>query len=89
MFDDCVSKNVVGDIPFNWRTLAAKSKQFPNRHIRVVVIGTRMSRGAYFGLKIPLDYIFYGDSRVTTWLNLGVILPPPHPVGFPLITQKW
>ena len=28
-----------------------------------------MNRGAEFGLKIALDYIFYRDSRVTTWFK--------------------
>ena len=48
--------------------MAAKFLQFPH-HIRVVVTGTRVNRGAEFGLKIPLDDTFYEDSRVITWLK--------------------
>ena len=71
MFDDCISKNVVWHVSFNWGKLAAKFLQFLNYHVRVVVTGARVNRGAEFGLVIPLDYIFYGDSSVTNWLNKG------------------
>ena len=46
----------------------AKFLQFPNDNIRVVA-GTRVNRGAKFGLEIALDWNFYEDSRVTTWLK--------------------
>ena len=69
MFDDFVSKNVVGYVPLNQSKLAVKFLQFPHCHIRVVVNGTWVNRAAEFGLEIPLDYSFYGDSRVTTWLK--------------------
>ena len=60
MFDDCISKNVVGHVPFNWSKLAAKFLQFPNHRIRVIVTGKQVNRSAGFGLKIPVDYcIFY------------------------------
>ena len=69
MFGNCISKNVAGQVPFNWSKLVAKFLQFPNDQIHVVVTGTRKERGAEFSLEIPLHYIFYGDSRVTTWLK--------------------
>ena len=28
-----------------------------------------MNRGSGFGLEIPVDYIFYGGSRVTIWIK--------------------
>ena len=28
-----------------------------------------MNQDPQFSLEIPLDYFFYGDSRVTTWLK--------------------
>ena len=65
IFDDCISKNVVGHVPFNWSKLAAKFLQFPNHHIHVVVTDTRVNRSTEFGLEIPLDYIFYEDSGIT------------------------
>ena len=69
MFEDFISKNVAGHIPLNWSKLAAKFMQFPNHHIRVVVTGKQVNRGAEFGLEIPLDYIFYGDSIVASWFK--------------------
>ena len=72
MFDDCISKNVVWHVSFNWGKSAAKSLQFLNYYVRVVVTGARVNRGAEFGLVIPLDYIFYGDSRATNWFNKGL-----------------
>ena len=60
MFDDCISKEVVGHVPFNWSNLAAKFVQFPNHRIRIVVTG---KRGAAFGLEKPVDYSFYADTK--------------------------
>ena len=69
MFDNYISQNFVGHVPYNWSNLVPKFLQFPNHHIRVVVTGMRMNREAEFCLEIPLGYIFYGASRVTTWLK--------------------
>ena len=69
MFDDFISKKFVGNIPFDWSKLAAKFLQFPNHHIHVVVTGKRVNRGAGFGVEIPVDYIFKGNFRATTWLK--------------------
>ena len=52
ILDDCISYNV--------------AMQFPNHHICVVVSRMRVNRGAEFGQEIPFDFIFYGDSRITT-----------------------
>ena len=40
--------------------------------IHVIVTGKRVNRGAGFGLEIPVDYIFYGDNRVTAWLKKAI-----------------
>ena len=69
MFDDCISKKVVGHVPFSWSKLAVKFLEFSNHRICVVVIGKRVNRSAGFDLEITVDYTFYGDSRVTTWLK--------------------
>ena len=69
IFDDCISKDVVGRVPFNWRKLSAKFLRSPNHCIHVVVTVKRVNQGAGFGLEITVDYIFYVDSRVTTWLK--------------------
>ena len=52
--------------------MTAEFLQFPNHRIRVVLIGKRVNRGAGFDLEIPVDYNFYGDSRITTWLKKGL-----------------
>ena len=52
--------------------MTAEFLQFPNHRLRVVLIGKRVNRGAGFGLEIPVDYNFYGDSRITTWLKKGL-----------------
>ena len=69
MFDDCVLKNVVGHVPLNWSKFAAKFLHFLNHHIRVVVTRSQLNPGAKFGLEIPRDYIFYGNSTVTICLK--------------------
>ena len=69
MFDDCISKKVIGHVPFSWGKLAVKFLEFSNHRICVVVIGKRVNRSAGFDLEITVDYTFYGDSRVTTWLK--------------------
>ena len=66
IFDDCISKKVVGYVPFNWSKLTTKFLLFPNHRIRVAVTGNRVNRRAEFGLEIPIEYIFYRDSSITT-----------------------
>ena len=69
MFDDLVTKKVVGHVPFCWSRVATKFLQFPNHQIHVTVTRKRVNRGAGFGLEIPVNYIFYGNSRVIFWLE--------------------
>ena len=69
MLDDCISKEVVGHVPFNWNKLAAKFMQSPNHCFHVVVTEKGVKQGAGFGLEIPVYYIFYVGSRVTIWLR--------------------
>ena len=68
MFDDCFSKNVVGHVPFNWSKLAAKFLKFPNQRACVVMTRMRVNLGSGFGLEIPVECIFYVDSRIKAWL---------------------
>ena len=72
VFDDCVLKKVVGHVPLYWSKLAFKFLQFQNHSIRVAVTGKRVNRGAGLGLEIPVDYFFYGDSRVIAWLKNSI-----------------
>ena len=58
MFDDCISKNVIQRVPFNWNKLAAKLLQFLNYPICIDVAGKQANRGAGFDLEIPVNYIF-------------------------------
>ena len=39
----------------------------PNHSIRVCVKGKRINRGVGYGLKIPVEYIFYGDGKAIQW----------------------
>ena len=52
--------------------MAFKFLQFQNHSIRVAVTGKRVNRGAGLGLEIPVDYFFYGDSRVIAWLKNSI-----------------
>ena len=72
VFDDCLLKKVVGHVPLYWSKLAFKFLQFQNHSIRVAVTGKRVNRGAGLGLEIPVDYFFYGDSRVIAWLKNSI-----------------
>ena len=64
-----VSEKIVGNVPLNWNKVASKFLQFTNNHIRVNVTGKRVNRGVELELKIPVNYFFYGDARVITWLK--------------------
>ena len=70
LFDDRISKSSVAHVLFNWSKLAAKSLQFPNHHIRVVVTGCDWTEVLIWPGNTSWLY-FYGDSRVTTWRKRG------------------
>ena len=72
VFDDCLLKKVVGHIPLYWSKLAFKFLQFQNHSIHVAVTGKRVIRGAGLGLEIPVDWFFYGGSRVIAWLKNSI-----------------
>ena len=44
-----------------------KFLSLPNHSIRVGVKGKRINRGVGYGLKIPVEYIFYGDGKAIQW----------------------
>ena len=59
--------------PINkYKSNSAKFLQFPNHSIQTAVTGKRVKQVAGFGLEIPVEKFFYGDSRVTTWLKKGL-----------------
>ena len=68
IFDDCISKKIVGHVPFNWSKLSSMFLKVPNSFIRGKVTGKRVNRGAGLGLEIPMDYTFYDDC-VLLWLE--------------------
>ena len=72
VFNDCLLKRVVGHVPLYWSKLALKFLEFQNYSIRVAVTGNRVNRGAGLGLEIPVDYFFYGDSRVIAWFKTSI-----------------
>ena len=44
-----------------------KFLSLPKHSIRVGVKGKRINRGVGYGLKIPVEYIFYGDGKAIQW----------------------
>ena len=44
-----------------------KFLSLPKHSIRVGVKGKRINRGVGYGLKIPVEYIFYGDGKTIQW----------------------
>ena len=56
IWDDCVSKTIVGHVPLNWRKVASKFLQLTNHHICVEVTGKRISCDVGLGLEIPANY---------------------------------
>ena len=69
VFDDFLLKEIVGHVPLPWSELASKLLQFPNHPNTVIVTGKRANRDAGFGLETHLDYVFYGDNKVITWIK--------------------
>ena len=55
IWDDCVSKKILGHVPLNWSKLASTFFQFTNYHIRVEVTGERVNPGVGLGLEIPVN----------------------------------
>ena len=69
IWDECVSKKIVGHVSLDWSKAASKFLQLTNHHIRVEVTGKRLNRGVGLGLEIPCKLFFYGDARVITWVK--------------------
>ena len=64
IWDDCVSKKIVGHVPLNWSKVASKFLQLKNHHIRVELTGMRLDWDSKY-----LQTIFFGDARVITWVK--------------------
>ena len=64
MFDECISKDVVGHVPLNR----------PNSSFQFIIFAFFWleSEWTEFGLEIPLDYICNSESRVKTWLKKAI-----------------
>ena len=58
IWDDCVSKKMVGDVPLSWSKVASKFLQLKNHHIHVEVTGKKVNRGVGLGLEIVANYFF-------------------------------
>ena len=59
IWDDCVSKMIVGYLPLNWSKVASKFLQLTNHQIRVEVTGKRVNRCVGLGLEIPANYFLW------------------------------
>ena len=49
--------------------MAFKFLQFTNHPVPLEVTGKRVNRGVGLGLEIPVNYFFYGDVRIITWVK--------------------
>ena len=58
IFDGCISKKIVGHVPFNWSKLASMFLKVPNSCIRGTVTGKRVNRGSGLRLEIPWIILF-------------------------------
>ena len=66
---DWLPRQLVGHVSLNWSKMLSKFLQFTNHHVRVDVTEKRVNHGVGLGLEIPINYFFYGDTRVTTWMK--------------------
>ena len=64
---DWLPRQLVGHVPLNCSKMLSKFLQFTN--VRVDVTEKRVNHGVGLGLEIPINYFFYGDTRVTTWMK--------------------
>ena len=72
LWDDCVSKKIVGHVLLDWSKVASKFLQLTNHHIRVEVTGKRVNRSVGLGLEIPANYFLWrrkSDNRVKNSLE--------------------
>ena len=53
----------------NWSKALSELIQFTNHHVLVEVTGNKVSRGFGFELEMKVNYFFYGDARVITWMK--------------------
>ena len=58
IWDDCVLKKIVENVPLNWSKVASKSLQFTNHHIHVEVTGKWVNHGVGLRLEIPVNSFF-------------------------------
>ena len=67
IWDDCVSKKIVGHVPLNSSKVASKFLQLTNHHIRVEV--TESQSWCWIGTRNTCKLFFHGDARVITWVK--------------------
>ena len=59
IWDDRVSKKIIGHVLLNWSKMASKFLQVTNHHIRVEVTGKRVNCGVGLGLEITANYFLW------------------------------
>ena len=67
IWDDCVSKKIVGHDPLKWSKVASKSLQFTNHHI--CCDWKESLLWCWIGSRNTCKLFFYGDARVITWVK--------------------
>ena len=69
---DWLCLQLVGHVPLNWSKVVSKFLQFTNHHVCVNVTGKRVNCGVGLGLEIVVNYFFYGNARVITYVRNGL-----------------
>ena len=64
---------VIGHIPKLMATWVGKFLKRPTNSGKVVIKGKRVNRGGGFGLEIPCEYVFEGDSFSSGWLQRKLV----------------
>ena len=75
-----INKNdeILGHIPLRMSLFVSKFLKRGTNKGKTVVRGKRVNRGAGYGLEIPCQYIFYGDTKMSLpWLQCAdnVVIP--------------
>ena len=66
---DWLPWQLVEHVLLNWNKVLSKLIQFTNHHVRVEVTGKRVNLCFGLRLEIQVNYFFYGDARVITWMK--------------------
>ena len=64
---------VIGHVPELMATWLSKFLKRPRNCAKVIIKVKRVNRGGGYGLEVPCEYIFEGDSFSCGWLQVKLI----------------